>query len=80
MAFSCKIGDSLLPHNDVMKDVYFKLHYLPYNDIPYTAQSSFVHCLNLPSNGIEERGVLGVGSIPVAITLSCQDMKHIALY
>ena len=27
----------------------------------------------------EERGVLGVGSIPVAILPSCQDMKTIAL-
>ena len=29
--------------------------------------------------GSEERGVLGVGSIPVAILPSCQDMKTIAL-
>ena len=28
--------------------------------------------------GSEERGVLGVGSIPVAILPSCQDMKTIA--
>ena len=29
--------------------------------------------------GIEERGVLGVGNIPVAVLPSCQDMKTIAL-
>ena len=29
--------------------------------------------------GSEEREVLGVGSIPVAILPSCQDMKTIAL-
>ena len=29
--------------------------------------------------GSEERGVLGEGSIPVAILPSCQDMKAIAL-
>ena len=29
--------------------------------------------------GSEERGVFGVGSIPVAILSSCQDMKSIAL-
>ena len=29
--------------------------------------------------GSEERGVLGVGSIPVAILLSYQDMKTMAL-
>ena len=33
----------------------------------------------LPTGG-EEREVLGVGSIPVAILPSCQDMKTIALY
>ena len=30
--------------------------------------------------GSEERGVLGVGSFPVAILPSCQDVKTIALY
>ena len=30
--------------------------------------------------GSEERGVLGVGSIPVAILPSCQILKTIALY
>ena len=30
--------------------------------------------------GSEERGVLGLGSIPVAIFPSSQDMKSIALY
>ena len=34
---------------------------------------------SLPT-GSEGRGVLGVGSIPVTILLSCQDMKTIALY
>ena len=29
--------------------------------------------------GSEERGVLGVGSLPVVICPSCQDMKTIAL-
>ena len=29
--------------------------------------------------GSEERGVLGLGSVPVAVLLSCQDMKTIAL-
>ena len=33
----------------------------------------------LPS-GSEERGVLGVGSIPVALLLFCQNMELIALY
>ena len=33
----------------------------------------------LPPTGSDERGVLGVGSIPVAIFPSCQDMKTIAL-
>ena len=32
----------------------------------------------LPTRG-EERGVLGVGSVPVAILPSCQDAKNIAL-
>ena len=31
------------------------------------------------ATGREERGVLCVGGIPVAILLSCQDMKNIAL-
>ena len=30
--------------------------------------------------GSEEKGVLGIGSIPVALLPSCQDMKTIALY
>ena len=32
-----------------------------------------------PPAGSEEREVLGIGSIPVAILPSCQDMKTIAL-
>ena len=36
-------------------------------------------CTHLLPTGSEERGVLGVGSIPVAILPSCQDMKTIAL-
>ena len=39
-------------------------------------EESFPHLL---PNGSEERGVLGVESIPVAILPSCQDMKTIAL-
>ena len=34
---------------------------------------------NLLPTGSEERGVLGVGSIPVAILPSCQVMESIAL-
>ena len=34
---------------------------------------------NLLPTGSEEREVLGVGSIPVAILPSCQNMKIIAL-
>ena len=37
------------------------------------------HFENLLPTGSEQRGVLGVGSIPVAILPSCQDMKTIAL-
>ena len=35
---------------------------------------------DLLPTGSEERGVMGVGSIPVAILPSCQDIKIIALY
>ena len=35
--------------------------------------------VSLLPNGSEEREVLGVGSIPVAILPSCQDMKTIAI-
>ena len=35
--------------------------------------------LHLLPTGSEERGVLGVGNIPVAILSSCQDIKTIAL-
>ena len=35
---------------------------------------------DLLPTGSEEKEVLGVGSIPVAILPSCQDMKTIALY
>ena len=40
-----------------------------------------MYCLKivLPTTGSEEREVLGVGSIPVAILPSRQDMKNIAL-
>ena len=34
---------------------------------------------HLLPTGSEEREVLGAGSIPVAILLSCQNMKSIAL-
>ena len=36
-------------------------------------------CLHLLPTGSEDRGVLGVGSIPEAILPSCQDIKTIAL-
>ena len=36
-------------------------------------------CVVLLPTGSEERGVLGVGSIPVAILSCSQDMKTIAL-
>ena len=36
------------------------------------------HLLDLPT-GSKERGVLGAGSVPVAILPSCQDMKTTAL-
>ena len=39
-----------------------------------------MYIMYLLPTGSEERGVLGVGSIPVAILLSCQNMKTIALY
>ena len=39
----------------------------------------FREYMYLPPTGSEERGVLGVGSIPVAILPSCQDMKLVAL-
>ena len=35
--------------------------------------------IDLLPTGSKERGVLGVGSIPVAIHSSCQDMKTFAL-
>ena len=38
-----------------------------------------VFLIMLLPTGSEERGVLGVGSIPVAILPSCQNMKIIAL-
>ena len=39
----------------------------------------FARYLLVLPNGSEERDVLGVGSIPVAILTSCQDMETIAL-
>ena len=36
--------------------------------------------LILLPTGREERGVLGVGNIPIAIFPSCQDVKTIAAY
>ena len=41
--------------------------------------SNFTGISILLPTGSEERGVLGVGSIPVAILTSCQDMKTIAI-
>ena len=35
------------------------------------------HILDLPPTGSEQRGVLGLGSIPVVILPSCQYMKSI---
>ena len=43
--------------------------YNPYDYFPLSGNSFFVHLL---PTGSEERGVLGVGSIPVAIPPSCQ--------
>ena len=42
--------------------------------------STFLHCpnVNLLPTGSEEKEVLEVGSIPVALLPSCQDMKTIA--
>ena len=47
----------------------FDFHLSPVADLP--AAFSSVH---LRPTGSGERGVLGVGSIPVAILPSCQDM------
>ena len=44
---------------------------------PYSQELRVLRLL-LPT-GSEEREVLGVGNIPVAILPSCQDMKYIAL-
>ena len=44
-----------------------------------TLQYSTAEYFHLLPIGSEEREVLGVGSIPVAILPSCQDMKTIAL-
>ena len=38
-----------------------------------------LHINVLLPNGSGERGVLGVGSIPVSILPSCQDVKIVAL-
>ena len=40
---------------------------------------TFHYSLNLLPTGSEDRGVLGIGSIPVTILPSCQDMKSFAL-
>ena len=54
---------------------------IPTDTSPYSVNLSKLRWkLNyLLPTGSEERGVLGVGSIPVAILPSCQDMKTIAL-
>ena len=43
-------------------------------------ESNIFYSLFLLPTGSEERGVLGVGSIPVAIFPACQNMKTIASY
>ena len=45
----------------------------------YTHRVHFMIVICLLPTGSEEREVLKVGSIPVAILSSCQDMKSIAL-
>ena len=47
--------------------------------MPLPPPSDFLLPVPLLPTGSEERGVLGVGSIPVAILPSCQDMETIAL-
>ena len=50
--------------------------------IPVYDIDIIIGCVNmvfLLPTGSEERGVLGVGSIPVAMLPSRQDMKYIAL-
>ena len=50
------------------------------NDSCYNVKEKLnTHIMNLLPTGSEEREVLGVGSIPVAILPSCQDLKTIAL-
>ena len=51
-----------------------ELPILPYPYLSYYAPTP-IHTPHLLPTGSEERGVLGVGSIPVAILPSCQDMK-----
>ena len=50
--------------------------YIPGKSTPISTLSLL---LNLLPTGSEEREVLGVGSIPVAILPSCQDMETITL-
>ena len=53
---------------------------MAHNDwlIGYMDHNDYDSVILLPT-GSEERGVLWVGSISVAILFSCQDMKTIAL-
>ena len=46
---------------------------------PLPKGRSKVEEVDLLPTGSDERGVLGVGCIPVAILRSCQDMKTVAL-
>ena len=50
--------------------------YLKNANVTYIAVAYFAHLL---PTGSEGREILGVGSIPVAILPSCQDMKTIVL-
>ena len=50
-----------------------------FREVTFSAHCELLSTSVLLPTGSEERGVLGVGSISVAMLPSCQDMKTIAL-
>ena len=58
---------------------YFLLFFLSQKAVFYNTNSISTRSVDLLPALSEDRGVLGVGSIPVSILPSCQDMKTIAL-
>ena len=77
IVFMCHLGFNPLPNNQSSSN--FLLHLGIHTDFQMQRTFSLTKTISLPTRSEEREVVLGAGSIPVAILLSCQNVRNDAL-